>query len=302
MDKQNGVLPDRGGGFAITLVIVGSILYSSKSLFVKHLMNIGAESGDILSVRMLWALPVYLVVIAWNLRTRPVAACDLLRMAALGLCGFWVAPRLNFLGLGRTSAGLERILIQASTAFVVLFVALRVRRFPRPVVVVSVAASYAGMALAMSGRDEGRACADPVGALFIVGASVAWSLFVVGVGPLQRRMGVAFSTAVGMAAGALPALTETVIQGRGGILLSPPPAWVASVAGLVVLGTIAPSFIAQAGLARLGPVRSSILSLTGPAVLPLIAMATIGEGMPWQQVAGLSVVLATCAAMSLRNG
>lgn len=302
MDTQDGVLPDRGGGFAIALVIVGSILYSSKSLFVKHLMAIGAESGDILSVRMLWALPVYSAVILWNLRTRPAAVADLLRMAALGLCGFWVAPRLNFLGLGRTSAGLERILIQASTAFVVLFVALRVRRIPRPIVLVSVALSYAGMVLAMTGRDEGRSFADPVGAAFIVGASVAWSIFVVGVGPLQKRLGVALSTSVGMAAGTLPALTETIIHGHGGILLAPPPSWVAALAGLVVLGTVAPSFVAQAGLSRLGPVRSSILSLTGPALLPLFAMATLGESMPWQQVAGLAVVLATCAAMTLRSG
>ena len=302
METQNGILPNRGGSFAITLVIIGSILYSSKSLFVKHLMTIGADSGDILSVRMLWALPVYVAVILWNLCTRPVPVPDLARMAALGLCGFWVAPRLNFLGLGHTSAGLERILIQASSAFVVLFVALRVRRLPSPVVLVSVAASYAGMALAMTGRDEGRSFADPVGALFIVSASIAWSVFIVGVGPLQKRLGVALSTSVGMAAGALPALTETVFKGRERILYSTPPSWIASVAGLVVLGTLAPSFIAQAGLARLGPVRSSILSLTGPAILPLIAMATLGESMPWQQVAGLSVVLATCAAMSLRSG
>lgn len=284
------------------LVISGSVLYSTKSLFVKHLMAQGAGSSDILALRLAWAAPIYLAVVFWNLSRRDVAWTDLLRMAGLGWLGFWFAPRLNFQGLGSTSAGLERILIQSSTAFVVLFVALRARKPPRPLVTVSVAICYAGMILAVAGRDEGRAFADPVGVAFIVGAAAAWSVFVVGVGNLQRRLGVGLATSVGMAAAALPALTESVLSGRQEILAASPGPWLLPLAGLVTLATVIPSFLAQTGLARLGPERSSILSLAGPALLPLLASVTLGESMPWQQVAGLSVVLASCAAMGLRGG
>jgi len=293
---------NRAEALSIFLVIAGSILYSSKSLFVKHLMGIGANAGDILSLRLAWAAPVYLAVIFWNLGRREVALTDTVKMAALGWLGFWLAPRLNFAGLGSTSAGLERILIQSSTAFVILFVALRTRRPPRPVVTISVFVCYAGMVLAMAGRDEGRAFADPRGTFLIVAAAAAWATFVVGVGPLQKRMGSVLSTSVGMAAAAFPAVTESVVHGSEALFAAAPSNWIPPMLGLVVLGTVIPSFLAQAGLSRVGPVRSSILSLTGPALLPLLAAWSIGESMPWQQIAGLSVVLASCAAMSLRAG
>jgi drug/metabolite transporter (DMT)-like permease len=290
------------GTISTILVVTGSILYSSKSLFVKHLMGEGASSGEILSLRLAWAAPFYLAVIFWNLARKPVRWTDMLKMAGLGWLGFWLAPRLNFHGLGSTSAGLERILIQSSTVFVILFVAIRFRRPPGKVVTISVIVCYAGMVLAMVGRDEGRAFADPTGALFILGAACAWALFVVGVGRLQKRLGVGLSTSVGMAAAAIPAVAESIVSGHQALLVSVPGGWIAPMLGLVAMGTLVPSFLAQAGLARVGPVRSSILALSGPAILPLLAAFTLGESMPWQQIAGLSVVLASCAAMSLRDG
>jgi drug/metabolite transporter (DMT)-like permease len=186
--------------------------------------------------------------------------------------------------------------------FVVLFAAILSRTRPRGIVVGSVAVCYLGMALALAGRDEGRAFADPRGALLIVGASVAWAVFVVRVGPVQKRLGVWLSTSVGMAAAAVPALTETVLSGHQAVVVEIPSEWIPGVAGLVLVGTVVPSFLSQTGLARIGAVRSSIFSLAGPAILPLLAMATLGESMPWQQVAGLSVVLAGCAALGLRGG
>lgn len=302
METQARGLPPKGDSLATIFVIAGSILYSTKSLFVKHLMADSATSGDILALRLAWAAPVYLAVIFWNLSRRQAALGDLAKMAALGCLGFWIAPRMNFAGLHSVSAGLERILIQSSAVFVVLFAAIHSRKRPRGIVVGSVAVCYVGMVLALVGRDEGRSFADPKGALLIVGAAVAWAVFVVGVGRLQKRLGVWLSTSVGMVAAAVPALTETVFLGRQAVVAETPPAWIPALAGLVLVGTIVPSFLAQTGLARIGAVRSSILSLAGPALLPLMAMATLGESMPWQQVAGLSVVLASCAALGLRGG
>ncbi|MEN9309351.1 MAG: hypothetical protein RL173_3283 [Fibrobacterota bacterium] len=302
MEIADPTRSNRAEALSIFLVIAGSVLYSSKSLFVKHLMEIGAEAGDVLSLRLAWAAPVYLAVVFWSLSRRDVALTDLVKMSALGWLGFWLAPRLNFAGLGSTSAGLERILIQSSTAFVILFVALRSRKPPKAIVTISVFVCYAGMVLAMAGRDQGRAFADPAGAVLIVAAAAAWATFVVGVGPLQKSMGSAFSTSVGMAAAAVPATTESVINGHATLFAAAPSGWIAPMLGLVALGTVIPSFMAQAGLARVGPVRSSILALAGPAILPLLAMWSLGETMPWQQIAGLAVVLASCAAMSLRTG
>jgi drug/metabolite transporter (DMT)-like permease len=301
METRTGDLPHRRETFPVVLVIVGSILYSAKSLFVKHLMGLGAGSGEILALRMAWALPVYLAVAAWCLRRRKVAIHDMVGMAGLGCVGYWVTTRLNFQGLGSTSACLERILVQSSAAFVVLITALKLRRFPAKFVTFSVLICYGGMVLAALGRDEGRSAADPAGALLIVTAGMFWAIFTVSMVHFQRRLGTALATSTGMAAASVPAIAELALRGDPGILLYPRSDWIPWVAGLVVLSTLGASFATQAGLARTGPVRASLLGLTGPALFPLLSALVLHESMPWQQVAGLSVVLASSAALGLRE-
>ncbi|HNY31782.1 MAG TPA: DMT family transporter [Fibrobacteria bacterium] len=301
MESQKEVLPGRGGAIATLFVIAGSVLYSTKSLFVKRMMLESIDSGEILTMRLVWSAPVYLGVIAWILLGHRGRWKDVAKMFLLGLWGFWLAPRLNFAGLGRTSAGLERILVQASTAFVILFVAVSLRRCPSRTVMVSVVVCYLGMLLALVGRDEGRPFADPVGVGLILAGAVAWALFVVGVGKLQERLGSGLCTSVGMVAAALPALVETISTGDPVQVLRPSASILWPLAGLVVVGTVVPSFLSQAGLSRVGPVRASVLSLVGPAVLPFLASAMLRETMPVHQIAGLSVVLASCALMTLRG-
>ncbi|QQS04791.1 MAG: DMT family transporter [Fibrobacterota bacterium] len=301
METQHSALPAKGETIATIFVIVGSILYSTKSLFVKQMMFASVDAGEILALRLVWSAPIYLGVIAWVLLRHKAQWKDLAQMFVLGLWGFWLAPRLNFAGLGHTSAGLERILVQASTAFVILFVAISLRKRPSKTVIASVVVCYLGLVIAMAGRDEGRAFADLGGVGLILGGAVAWALFVVGVGRLQKRLGSGLCTSVGMAAAALPAMMEAIFVGDPGRVLHPQMSLVWPLVGLVLIGTVVPSFLSQAGLSRVGPERASVLSLVGPAVLPFLAAAVLQESMPIHQIAGLSVVLASCAVMSLRG-
>lgn len=301
METQRSALPAKGETIATIFVIVGSILYSTKSLFVKQMMFASVDAGEILALRLVWSAPIYLAVIGWILVRHKAQWKDLAQMFLLGLWGFWLAPRLNFAGLGRTSAGLERILVQASTAFVILFVAVSLRRRPSRTVIASVVVCYLGLVLAMAGRDEGRPFADLGGVGMILAGAVAWALFVVGVGRLQKRLGSGLCTSVGMAAASLPAVLETFFVGDPVRLLHPQASLLWPLAGLVMVGTVVPSFLSQAGLSRVGPVRASVLSLVGPAILPFLASAILQESMPIHQIAGLSVVLASCAVMSLRG-
>lgn len=301
METQQSALPGRTELVATIFVIIGSVLYSTKSLFVKQMMSESASAGEILTMRLVWSAPIYLAVGLYALRVRKVEFKDLAKMFGLGLWGFWLAPRLNFAGLGHTSAGLERILVQSSTAFVILFAALAYQRRPPRLVIVSVLACYLGMIVAMAGRDEGRAFADPVGVALIVGGAAAWAIFVVGVGRFQKRLGSGLATSVGMAAAAVAALAESFLVGDPIAVVHPRFSSILPLVGLVVVGTVVPSFLSQSGLSRVGPVRASVLSLVGPAVLPFMAAAVLQESMPVHQVAGLSVVLASCAIMSLRG-
>jgi len=283
------------------LVLAGSVLYSGKGLFGKAILLSGASVADLMAMRTAWAAPFYLVVLLWLLRSRLPSGADALRLLAWGILGFWLAPRLTFEGLGHTSAGLERILIQTSPAWIVALVwALRGRR-PNATVAAALVACYAGLLVACLGRDGARAVADPVGVVLILCGCFLWSVFVVHIGPLQGRCGVGVTTSWGMLVSAALSLAEAGFRGRVAAVALPEARVVAPLAGLVVFSTVVPSFLTQAGLHRLGPVRTGLLSLAGPALVPLAAAMFLGERMSLPQIAGLAVVVLASVPLSLQK-
>lgn len=283
-------------------VLAGSILYSGKGLFGKAILLSGASVADLMAMRTAWAAPFYLVVLVWFLRSGLPAGRDALRLLAWGVLGFWLAPRLTFEGLGHTSAGLERILIQTSPAWIVALVWATRGRRPSRRVAFALVLCYAGLLVACLGRDGVRSVADPVGVGLILCGCFLWSVFVVHVGSLQDRCGVGVTTSAGMLVSAVLSLGESAFQGRLDVVAHPTAAVIPALAGLVVFSTVVPSFLTQAGLHRLGPVRTGLLSLAGPALVPIAAAVFLGERMSLPQIAGLAVVVLASVPLSLQKG
>lgn len=282
-----------GEGFAVACVIAGSVLYSGKGLFGKAILEHGISVVDLMALRTTWAAPFYLAVLVWALMRRRPSGRDVVLLCAWGVAGFWIGPRLTFEGLRHTTAGLERILIQTAPAWIVLIVwAMRGRR-PSAKTLGALALCYLGLVVACLGRDGLRTTASPLGVLQILSGCMIWGLFVVHVGSLQDRCGVAVTTSSGMLVAAVCSTVESAWNGTLGVVLAPGDWAIAPVASLVVLSTVVPSFLSQNGLHKLGPVRMGILSLAGPALVPFLAAAFLDERMSLPQVAGLAVVVAS---------
>jgi len=299
--RQETVMPVLG-------VIIASVLYSLKGLFAKKLLLHGARIEDVMALRTAWAAPIYLaVLILQRHRLRGRTALEIFELCGWSFLGFWAAPRLNFAGLGSTSVGLERILVQSASAWIVVlsWVLWKVRgngRSPVGLLTwIGLGACYAGLVVACLGRDGARATASPSGTLLILSGCLVWSLFILRIGKVQDRFGALVTTCTGMLLSAVASLMESAMRGHLGNLASPPSAWTVWLVCLVVLATVVPSFLQQSGLQRLGPVRMGLLSLVGPAVVPLFAAWLLGESMSPPQLAGLLLVLAASVPLSIRS-
>lgn len=297
--RQGTVMPILG-------VVIASVLFSLKGLFAKKLMLHGARIEDVMALRTAWAAPLYLVVLWFQRRhLRGRTPRELAMLCGWSFLGFWVAPRLNFAGLGSTSAGLERILVQSASAWIVVlsWVLWKVRgsgRSPvRLVTWLGLSACYAGLAVACLGRDGTRATASPHGAALILSGCLVWALFILRVGKVQESFGPLVTTCTGMLLSAVASFGESAVRGHLGTLVAPPATWALWLAGLVILATVIPSFLMQSGLQKLGAVRMGLVSLTGPAAVPLLAAWLLGESMSPPQVAGLLLVLAASIPLSL---
>lgn len=293
--------PPRAAWAPAVMVVLASILFCGKGVFGKMILLSGATPADLMGMRAIWASPIYLAILGSVAWIRRPDARDFLRMSLWGIVGFWLGPRLTFEGLGRTTAGLERILIQTSPAWIVLLVWFLHKRRPTGRVGLSLVLCYGGLLMACLGRDGERAVADMLGVAEILAGCLVWSLFVVRVGALHTRYGVVLPTSVGMVVAAAASAVESGVSGHLGSLLQPGASIRGSLALLVVFSTVAPSFLMQKGLQRLGPVRTGLLSLAGPSLVPLATSTLLGETMSAPQAIGLAVVVASSLPLNLRK-
>ena len=106
--------------------MAGAILFSTKGIFIKLAYGMGVSTEMLLSLRMLVALPVYLVILLTILRRgdRLVAALTprvVLASMAIGILGYYLSSYLDFLGLNFVTAQYERLVLFTYPFFVLLF-------------------------------------------------------------------------------------------------------------------------------------------------------------------------------------
>ena len=115
------------------MVLLAAVGFSAKAVLVKLAYVYSAELDAItlMTLRMLFALPFFLVVALWLQRQTHIPAPsrrELGLIAVLGILGFYLASLLDFSGLAYIPAGLERLILFLYPTLVVLFSALFYRR------------------------------------------------------------------------------------------------------------------------------------------------------------------------------
>ncbi|MCU0375684.1 MAG: DMT family transporter, partial [Chitinophagaceae bacterium] len=116
-----GKATHRWRGFA--MAITGAVMFSTKAIFIKlAYTGTGVDAVSLLFLRMLLALPVYLVIAVWALHQSKVllTSRQMVYIVVLGLLGYYLSSLFDFLGLQYISAGLERLILFLYPTFAVL--------------------------------------------------------------------------------------------------------------------------------------------------------------------------------------
>lgn len=283
---------------AASLVALGAVAFSGKAIIVKLGLRLGADAVTLLALRMLVALPLFLLMGAWaSRRAPPLSMADRLRVFALGVCGYYLASLLDFLGLAYISATLERVILYLTPTFVLLLGAVLARRRPTRRQAVALAISYAGVALAF-GHDL-RVAGDqvPTGGLLVLGSALSYAVYLYGSGEIVARVGAVRLTAW--------ASTVAAVLCIGQWRLLEPWAWPripSSVYALSLLNgtlcTVAPVLMTMVGVRRLGSGPASQIGMVGPVSTIVLSLLVLHEPMgPWQ-IAGTGLVVAGVLAVA----
>ena len=276
--------------------VAGAVLFSTKGIFIKLAYGMGASTEMLLSLRMLVALPVYLVILLTILRRADKFRAALtprvvLTSMAIGILGYYLSSYLDFLGLGFVTAQYERLVLFTYPFFVLLFGVWIFGDRMVWAVVPSMLVSYAGL-LVIFGWNF---AVDPdglvLGTLLVLGSAITFALYQ----HLAKRqmlvIGAGLFTCIGMSTAAVCAIAQNLIlAGPASYLTLTPEIWACGLA-LGVFGTVLPSFLLNAGMARIGARAASSTAAFGPVVTIVIAVIVLSEPFTLFHGVGTALVL-----------
>ena len=299
----NAPTEQRNRVIGYSLVLLGALGFSAKAILIKlaYTANVDVDAITLMALRMLFALPFFLLVAAWRNKQTPAQPLDKKQWAAfivLGLMGYYIASYLDFIGLQYISAGLERVIIFLYPTFVVLFSAVVYRRRITARVGIALGLSYIGTMLVFIEHLTTASSGLLLGSALVLSSAVIFSWFVMGSGVMTQRIGSARFTAYTMTVASVATLAHFGF--RHGVTLTHSPTlpyagWerVLSLAFIMaIFSTVLPAFFMNAGIRRIGAGSASIISTTGPIATLVLAYLLLGEAITSIQLAGTFFVLA----------
>ena len=286
---------DRSG---VALAALGAIAFSGKAIIVKLGFRYGADVVTLLALRMLVALPFFVMMGAWAARrTVPLLPADRWRILALGFFGYYLASFLDFAGLAYITATLERLILYLTPTLVLLIGVVFAGRRPTRLQLSALATSYLGVLLAF-GHDLDHGGSDiGLGGALVFCSALAYAIYLYGSGEVVARIGAVRLTAYASTVASVLCIGQFLLLRPLGALAVPAPVlWLSLLNGTAC--TVLPVLATMIAVKRIGSATAAQIGMLGPVSTIVLSLFVLGEPMgPWQ-VAGTLLVLAGVFAVS----
>lgn len=290
-------------GFVISFI--GAVLFSTKAIFVKlAFANTDTDAITLLALRMVFALPIYLVVaFLYSNRSSNIkfTAKQWLIVVAIGLTGYYLSSLFDFIGLQYISAGLERLILFLYPTFAVFLNAIIFKQKINKIQGFALALTYIGIGIAFFGELK-LDNSNPdflLGSFFIFLCAITFSIYLVASGRLIPLVGATKFTAYAMTAAAVGVLCHYFIVGNTVQHFSTPLLGYGIL--LAIIATVIPTFLISNGLKKIGSNNVAIISSIGPVSTIIQAHLILGEPLTLAQVSGTVLVITGVLLTGWRN-
>lgn len=282
--------------FGYGLAFAGAALFSTKGIFIKLAFAQGVSVEATLALRMLMALPVYLVILAMlllrNARLRQaLRSAGLLGAMGVGALGYYVSSYLDFAGLAFVSAQYERLVLFTYPFFVLLFGVWFFSDRMNWRLVPAMLLSYGGLIVIFAWNLTVGPEGLVAGTLLVLGSALTFAFYQ----HLAKRqmlvLGTMLFTCIGMSTAAMLAIGQSlIVDGPASYAAFTPTVWGLGLM-LGIFGTVLPSFLLNGGIARIGARATSSTASFGPIVTILLAVVVLGEAFTPIHALGTGLVL-----------
>tara|TARA_B110000008_G_scaffold45697_1_gene43701 strand:+ start:3027 stop:3992 length:966 start_codon:yes stop_codon:yes gene_type:complete len=268
-------------GFAYA--IGAALLFSCKPIIIKWAYSYGIDALSLMLLRMILALPVYLLIGTIIIRKRNIKlpAKHWLSAAFVGLFGYYLATLLDLKGLELANAQLERIILYAYPTLVIVLGAIIFKHKVTKQQIGALVLCYAGI-ICIFLQDlslQGKQVIE--GSLLILLSALSYAIYMLFSKKHIDRLGSLLFTCISMTSATLATIIHTSIALSYGELN--PNEWVLSnelmaiVLLLTFAATIVPSFMISEAVSRIGAANAALTGTVGPIMTSIMAVALLGE-------------------------
>lgn len=277
----------------LALAAAGSIAFSGKAIIVKLAYRHGVDAVTLIMLRMLFALPLFVLLAWWAGRGQEgLTRRDLVAILGLGFTGYYLASFLDFAGLQYISASLERLILYLNPTLVLLLgMALGgPRATARQWAALGV--SYAGVLLVFGHEVNFTGPSTALGAALVFGSAVSYAVYLVYSGREVKRLGALRLTGWATSVACVLCLLQyALLRPVAGVLAVAEPVIWLSVLNAVAC-TFAPVLMVMMAIERLGPTITAQTGMIGPLSTIAMGVLILGEPLNGWIVAGTVLVLA----------
>jgi len=272
--------------------MVGAIAFSGKAIIVKLAYRHGVDPVTLIMLRMLFALPIFLIMAWWASRGKPpLTRKDWLGVVGLGFTGYYLSSFLDFAGLQYISASLERLILYLNPTLVLLLSLLFYRKRISWRQMVGMAISYAGVVLVFGHEITAQGSHAAWGALLVFSSATAYALYLVYSGEIVRRLGSLRLVGLASTVACLCCILQFVLL-RPLTLehVAPEVMWLSLINATVC--TVAPVLMVMMAIERIGASMTAQTGMVGPISTILMGVLILGEPFTVWVAAGTVLVLA----------
>lgn len=275
-------------------IFLGSFCFSTKAIMIKMAYSYpGIDAVDVLTLRMLFALPFFIVIGYFNTinsQETNLTKSDWLKMVGLGLIGYYISSIFDFKGLEYVSAGLERLILFAYPTIVILISSIFYKQPITKYQYLALGITYLGIGFAIIPDGQTNSPNLLIGSFYIVGAAITYAIYLVESGRLIPKIGPIRFTSITMSFAAVGICIHFIIV--NGFELFKYPLEVYGICLLMaIVATVIPTFLLSAGMQLIGSGNSAIISTIGPVSTIFLAYIFLHESLNSIQYLGMILVL-----------
>jgi drug/metabolite transporter (DMT)-like permease len=275
----------------LLLAAAGSIAFSGKAIIVKLAYRHGVDAVTLVMLRMLFALPMFLLIAWWAGRGKAaLSRHDWLGIVGLGFTGYYLSSFLDFWGLEYISASFERLILYLNPTIVLLLSWVIYKRKIARRQAMAMMVSYSGVLLVF-GHELTLAGAHVLwGAGLVFCSAITYAVYLTYSGQLVQRLGSLRLAGWATSVACVFCIGQFVLL-RPLTLANVPP----EVMGLSLLNatacTVLPVLLVMMAIERIGAGLTAQTGMIGPMSTILMGVLLLDEPFNAWIIAGTILVV-----------